>query len=93
MAKSASTDALTSAAVVLRCTAIALIERPSAICWRRSSSAAVSDRVGTSRVGQSLDDLRVEHGATGGDLTDCPRQLIALADPVLEEVGVAGGTL
>ena len=40
-----------------------------------------------------LDDRRVEHRAAGRDLAHGPRELVALGDAVLQQVGVAGGAV
>ena len=45
------------------------------------------------RLHQRLDDLRVEHRAAGRHLAHRAGELVALADPVLEQVGVAGGAV
>ena len=42
---------------------------------------------------QGVDDLRVDHRPAGRDLADGPRELVALGDAVLEEVGVPGCAL
>ena len=45
------------------------------------------------RMHERLDDRRVEHRAAGRDLAHGAGELVALGDPVLEEVGVAGGAV
>ena len=69
--------------------AIALIGRPSATWCSSSSSAAVSPPSSGDRLHERLDDLRVEHRAAGRDLAHGARELVALGDAVLQEVGVA----
>ena len=78
---------------VLRCTAIALIGRPSATCWSSRSSSSVSPPSPVTGLHERLDDLRVEHRSTGGDLAHRARELVALGDPVLEEVRVPRGAV
>ena len=90
---SSSTDVATAAAVVPRDAAMALIGRPSATSWSSSSSAAVSPLSSVTGWSERLDDLRVEHGSAGRDLADRARELVALGDAVLQEVGVAGGAV
>ena len=45
------------------------------------------------RVDQGADDRGVEHRAAGGHLADGPGELVALGDPVLQQVGVPGRAL
>ena len=73
--------------------AIALIVRPAAICESSSSSSRAQPAGAPHGVHQGADDHRVEHRAAGGDLADRPRQLVALGDAVLQQVGVPGRAL
>ena len=91
--KSCSTSALTAAGVVAFATAIALIGRPSATIWSSSSSAGVSPPSPVTGLHQRLDDLGVEHRPAGGDLAHGPGELVALGDPILQQVGVTGGAV
>ena len=43
------------------------------------------------RLHQRLDDFRVQHRAAGRHLANCPKQLVALGHPVLQQIGTAGG--
>ena len=45
------------------------------------------------RVHERLDDLGIEHRAAGRDLAHGAGELVALGDPVLQEVRVAGGAV
>ena len=42
---------------------------------------------------QRLDDPGIEHRAAGRHLADCTKQLVAVGDPVLQQIGIAGGSL
>ena len=90
---SSSTESAIAAAVVPR-DAGDRLDRPALgdlvqqVLVGRGEAGVVGDRLH-----QRLDDLRVEHRAAGRHLAHCPGELVALADPVLEEVGVAGGAV
>ena len=91
--KSFSTESATSAAVVLRDAAIALIGRPSATLVQELLVVGGEAGVVGDRRDERLDDLRVDHRPAGRDLADGPRELVALGHAVLEEVGVPGRAL
>ena len=89
-----STSSDTASGVVRRATAMALIGWPSAIKVRSSSSAALrSSSPGCTGPHEGVDDGRVEQGAAGGHGADGVDELVALGQPVLQQVGVAGGAL
>ena len=90
--KSARSRRSTASGVVPAATAMALTGRPSAT-WRRSSSSSLGQLAVVARPGatSASHDLGVEHRAAGRDLADGPGELVAVAHPVLEQVGVAGG--
>ena len=84
---SCSTSSATASGVVWRATAMALIGLPSAMKVSSSWSASLrsSSPACTGRTSASTID-RVEQGAAGGDGPDGVDELVALGQPVLQQV-------
>ncbi len=100
-----SWPALASLASFRNSDSIASFTASAGICGRRRDRlerAALGDplqqlvlvgrelAVGAHRRHQRVDDRGIEHAAAGGDLADRPDELVAVADAVLQQVGVAG---
>ena len=91
--KSLSILASTSAGVVSRLTAMALIGVPEATASSKCCSSVVRSPSRCTEPGQRGHDRGIEHRTTRGHLPDGPHQLVAFCDPVFEKVRVTGGAL